>query len=260
MTNREDFLKECLIIDTETTSLNFREAEVIELGYCLYFNTKTWERMGSLYAPTHPILPEVSAITNITNKMVEGRPNFMDCAEGDLNIIIDTLNGRGNLVAHNSFYDRKVLENYNVRDTVPWLCTMRLAQKLYADDDSVKQFNLPYLRYRFELDIPEDMPAHRASTDAYMTGMLLEHIVDDMVAQGIIDDTMEFAPQVEEYIAKPIIMTKMPFGKHKGKPLIEVPLSYWTWALKNMTSLDETSEEFDKDFAASVESAVSQLV
>ena len=26
--------------------------------------------------------------------------------------------------------------------------------------------------------------------------------------------------------------SKMPFGKHKGKRLIEVPVSYWKWFLK----------------------------
>ncbi|MFD1676400.1 putative quorum-sensing-regulated virulence factor [Alicyclobacillus fodiniaquatilis] len=30
----------------------------------------------------------------------------------------------------------------------------------------------------------------------------------------------------------------MPFGKHKGARLDEVPSSYFSWALQNMTDLD----------------------
>ena len=33
--------------------------------------------------------------------------------------------------------------------------------------------------------------------------------------------------------------TKMPFGKHKGQLIVDLPKSYVRWALDNMASLDD---------------------
>ncbi|WAH35970.1 putative quorum-sensing-regulated virulence factor [Alicyclobacillus dauci] len=47
--------------------------------------------------------------------------------------------------------------------------------------------------------------------------------------------------QVEElieYAASPIPIEVMPFGKHKGMRMDEIPVSYFNWALQNMTELD----------------------
>jgi len=261
MDNREEFLKNCIPLDTETTSLSFAVAEVIELGFALKFE-KHWEVISNLYKPVDTeISHEVSAITNITQKMVENKPYFGKQIEGDLNIILDTIVGTGNLVAHNAFYDSKVMEKYPMRDIgSPWLCTLRMAKKLYADDETVTQYNLPYLRYRFELDIPEHMAHHRAGADAFMTGLLLEHLVDEMVRQEIILKDEPYKEQIEEWLEKPVTIDKMPFGKHKGKKLTEIPLSYWKWALQNLDSLDEDKDGYDKDFAASVALAIEELI
>jgi hypothetical protein len=48
----------------------------------------------------------------------------------------------------------------------------------------------------------------------------------------------------------------MPFGKHKGELMIDVPRSYWRWAMANMDSLNEEADNFDPDFAASVHRAL----
>jgi hypothetical protein len=44
----------------------------------------------------------------------------------------------------------------------------------------------------------------------------------------------------------------MPFGKHKGEEFSKIPMSYWNWALANFDALNEESDNFDPDFAASV--------
>lgn len=260
MNNKEIFLSECFVLDTETTSLNFREAEVIEFGYVMK-HADGWTCFDSLHAPSEPISFEVQAITNITNKMVAGKPKFEDSLY-DINMVLNTLIGTGSRVAHNAFYDSSVLNKYtNIVDIqTDWLCTMRLAKKLYANDDTVTQFNLPYLRYRFELDVPEDLPAHRASADAFVTALLLEYMVTQMETDGILDENQPYREQIEVWLAAPVIITKMPFGKHKGKKLEEVPISYWQWAFKNLDSLDESKDEFDKDFAASVTSALEKMI
>jgi len=201
-------------------------------------------------------MPEISAVTNITDKMVKGKPSFAKSIES-FDKILETIGTPDDtiIVAHNAFYDKNVFTHGYSTSTVldrEWVCTMRMAKKLYADDDTVTAFNLAYLRYRFDLDVPDDIPAHRASADAYVTAKLFEHLLDEALAQGVFAPGVDKRTQLLEWLNEPAIMTKMPFGKHKGKKLEEVPMSYWNWALNNMDSLDEKKDEYDADFAASV--------
>jgi len=259
----KDLLINTIVLDTETTSLNFREAEVIEFGFVLKFEDD-WHQFNELHKPSEPITPEISAVTNITDKMVDDKASFAE-SYTDFDKILDTIGSVDDtlIVAHNAFYDKSVFENGYPLSTVlnhEWVCTMRMAKKLFTNDDTVTKFNLPYLRYRFELDIPEDMPAHRASTDAYMTAKLFEFLLDEAQAQGVFAPGASKRTQLLEWMAAPAIVDVMPFGKHKGKKLTDVPMSYWTWALNNMDSLNEKKDEYDADFAASVIKALEGLV
>lgn len=258
MNRKEEFLNDCIILDTETTSKDYAAAEVIEYGYILRMNGE-WQEFNTLHKPYEPITAEISAITNITNKMVAGEPYFEDMVD-KVKETIEAYCGAATLVAHNSFYDMKVLENYGI-DYPQWLCTMRIAKKLHHEDNTVTAFNLPYLRYRFEILEPADHPnidAHRASADALVTAHLLEQSVDEMIELGVLTEDAPYAPQIQAWLDEPIVFDTMPMGKHKGKKLVDVPMDYWKWALSNMDSLDETKENFDKDFAASVEKALAE--
>jgi hypothetical protein len=48
----------------------------------------------------------------------------------------------------------------------------------------------------------------------------------------------------------------IPFGKHKGIPIDEVPGDYLVWALKNMDCCDPDHEKFWPEFTATLESLV----
>jgi len=253
-----------LVLDTETTSLDFKEAEVIEYaaGSVLEVVTavadESYEiKFTDMYKPSKPLLPEVSAITNISNRMLEL------CAAGsfndDLKLVQDHMDKYEYYIAHNAFYDRQVLAGYDLK-LPKELCTMRLAQRLYADDIDVKAFNLPYLRYALDLPVPDTFIAHRADADVIMTGMLFTVLVEKAIADGCIDGNADdLGAELFEFLAKPIKITKMPFGKHKGTKLNEIPLTYWQWALENVDSLQEDKPEYDADFAASVAEAVEEI-
>jgi DNA polymerase-3 subunit epsilon len=249
MSKREEFLQNCLILDVEATGPDYTTAQIIELAFCLR-DGDSWTAFDELHKPDDPITPEISAITNITNRMVEDCVPFRDALPA-FNDILSKLTGKGFCVAHNVKYDKGILAQHGIIDQ-DWLCTLRMIRKLYQGDDSVKMHNLPYLRYRFDLEIPEDAMAHRADADALCAAALLEHIVDELENRGIIEKDVDYAPQILEWMESPIIIDTMPFGKHKGKKLADVPISYWTWAFENLDSLDETKESFDKDFADSI--------
>lgn len=251
MTEKEKFLKLCLVLDTETTGKDYKIAEVIELGYVIRNENSSWLAFDELYKPREPISPGCSAVCNITNKMVEHKLYYEDCSGFITQFVEEFEADRTVFVAHNAFYDREVLKRYGV--TFPnELCTLRMAKKLYGDDLTVEAVNLPYLRYRFEIDLPPTVACHRADSDALITGMLLDKFIDEMELRGILDTTLPYWPQIYDWINKPTIFDTMPFGKWKGTKLTEVPMNYWNWALKNMTSLDEDADDYDADFATSV--------
>lgn len=254
-----DFLNKTVSVDTETTSLNFRDAEVIEFGRTPV--TDLDMKYSELYAPRPGfagITPKISAITGITPKMVAGRKSFDDDIEEHR---LD-LEGFDYIVAHNAFYDSKVLNRYpeHILNSKPWICTLKLAKKLFQDDPSFEEFTLGYLRYKLELDIPDEVVCHRASDDSYVCAVLFIRLVAEMEARGLLDQTAPYGYQIIEFISKPNLLKTFPFGKHKGKPFAEIPLSYYSWALENLDSLNESKDEYDENLAHTVLHHVSKML
>ena len=100
-----------VVFDVETTGLDPKVHEVIELGmvkfaYCVDGRVvHVIDCLGALNEPTNPIPPEITALTGITNDMVAGKQ--IDAAAvssfvADANIVI----------AHNANFDRKFAERY----------------------------------------------------------------------------------------------------------------------------------------------------
>lgn len=254
-TRKQEFLNSCLVLDTETNSDDYKVAEIIESGFVIRENND-WTIFQELHRPVErPIPPKVESICYITNEMVADKDPFVGCAP----VFSDVVKGykNGYLVAHNHFYDMRVLERHGV-DTSDheWICTWRMSKKLFNNVPEVEETNLPYLRFALKLDVPIEMHCHRAGNDSFMTGRLLEVFVDMMEEMGLLDDSKPYGPQIAEWAAAPIIYTRMPFGKHKGELMTEVPHSYWNWAMKNTHWFDETADNFDPDLLASINEAL----
>ncbi|WPK38744.1 DNA polymerase exonuclease subunit [Pseudomonas phage Cassandra] len=252
----KELLESLIILDTETTHLDTRVAEIIELGIASY--TNKWTYSSELFKPrvNHAqITPKISSITGITDRMVEGKPTFADVVDQYKSITNCQL-----IVAHNAPYDKKVLERYDIASSTNWLCTLKLARYAYQTDPTFEEFKLSYLRYKLMLDIPDDFVAHRAGEDAYMCGVLLERIVTDLESKNKLDSDIPYADQLIEISNKPLMLSSMPFGKHKDKPLDEVPMDYWIWALNNLDALDETKPEYNRDLAYTLEQYLSDKI
>jgi exodeoxyribonuclease X len=255
MDRKEEFLQKCLILDTETNSDDYKIAEIIESGFVIREN-EDWTIFQELHKPIdRPIPPKVESICYITNKMVEDKPSFLDSKE-TFQSVIDGYSD-GYLVAHNHFYDMRVLERYGI-DTSNhlWICTWRMAKKLFNEVPSIDETNLPYLRFALELDVPIEMLCHRAGNDSFITAKLLEVLVDLMQGTGLLDNDRPFGPQILEFSSSPIIYSRMPFGKHKGELMTSIPHSYWQWAMKNTHWFDESADNFDPDLMASIYKAL----
>ncbi|WP_029570158.1 exodeoxyribonuclease X [Pantoea ananatis] len=204
------------VIDTETTSF---EGGVCELASIDIVGGKLCNPMSDFVKPPEPITVGAMAVHHITDAMVADAPPLSDVIDRYLNADV--------YVAHNAAFDRPKLPQI----TAPWICTLKLARKLYPELESHSN---QYLRYHFmlDVDVPENLHAHRALYDCYVTAALLLRLNRDA--------RLTIA-QMRDISARPSLLHTMRFGKHKGKTFEEIAgqdQGYLRWALANM-DLDE---------------------
>lgn len=263
--NLQRFLKEVLVIDTETTGLLDKEdSEIIEIAAGKYDSANKLSIEDRLFGSVSPIPPEASAVNYISNRMIEGLPTLAD----SFDYVDDVMGFNGVikyvLVAHNADFDRRMFikeySQYNNEDGLGiyknkenWLCTLRLAKSILGTDGPHEAFNLNYLRYYFDLDVDDDIPGHRASCDVIVTAKLLEKLVEIGIEKGLIDENEEIRPQLTNLCWNPIKITTWTIGKHKGKKIEDIPTDYLLWCIQKLDFLDENHPNYDKDLATSIE-------
>lgn len=256
MSYKQEFLNSCLILDTETTGKEFQTAEIIESGFVIRENNE-WTMFQELHKPVKTdIPPMVSSICYITNSMVKDSTPFIEYKD----IFQEVINGykNGYLVAHNSIYDMNVLKNHGIDFAEHnWICTWRISKKLFNGVADIESTSLPYLRFALGLDVPIELRCHRAGNDSFITGKLLEILVDLMESSEILELDKPYGPQIYNWASQPIIYERMSFGKYKNVLMKDIPKDYWMWALNNFDSLDDSTENFDPDLAASINYALS---
>ncbi|WP_209946109.1 3'-5' exonuclease [Bradyrhizobium elkanii] len=113
-----------ILLDTETTGLDHRKDEIIELGMVKFDYLPDGRIVGvrdtfaTFNEPSIPIPPEVTAITGITDEMVAGQ-RFDDAA---VSAFVDEA---VITIAHNSGFDRKFAERYwPIFEQKAWGCSM----------------------------------------------------------------------------------------------------------------------------------------
>lgn len=206
------------VIDTETTSF---EGGIVEIASVDIVNGVICNPMSDLVRPPEEIGFAAMAIYHITEDMVANAPLISD--------VIGRYLGADVYVAHNAAFDKSKLPQIDA----PWICTLKLARKLYPELES---HGNQFLRYCLGLkpDVPEGLYAHRALYDCYVTAELLMYMGRE--AQWTIREMREIS-------ASPSLLYRLRFGKHKGKTFAEVASEdkgYLRWLLG--TDLDEDME------------------
>ena len=122
---RPGFPRNGLLVDTETTGLSHRTDEVIEIGAVAFSFNEAGQIgdvtgvYGGLRKPDRPVPAEITRLTGITDKMLEGQ-------EIDY-LALDRLVGPADLViAHNAAFDRPFCER--LTDTFgqkAWACSVK---------------------------------------------------------------------------------------------------------------------------------------
>lgn len=210
-----------LVLDTETTGLSPEVDRVVEIAaVCVDPDAGTVTPVVDvLVNPGRPIPPAASAVHHLTDEDVADAEPF----DRVWSAKVAPLLGPGTVIAaHNARFDRQfVPEMPN-----PWLCTMRLAKHLWPDAPA---YGNQVLRYWRSLRIETGAP-HRALSDATVTGHLLLELVASYRQTVSPEGALDLAA-LAQYAAAPFPIAVMPFGKHKGTPLEEVPPDYVRWLL-----------------------------
>jgi DNA polymerase-3 subunit epsilon len=112
-----------ILLDTETTGLDHRKDELIELGMVKFDYLPDGRIVGvkdvfsAFNEPTEPIPPDITALTGITDAMVAD--HRID--EAAVTAFVD---GAVIVIAHNSSFDRKFAERYwPVFEGIAWGCS-----------------------------------------------------------------------------------------------------------------------------------------
>lgn len=135
------------------------------------------------------------------------------------------------IIGHNVDCDTQAINRCGVdTSNIKSICTLAMARNLWPDLDA---HNLSALAYRFAYDkkaMREHLKnAHNAFADCVTTITLLEEIIREKNITSI--------EQLYDFSQLARIPTHMPFGKHKGVPIYDLPNSYKNW-LFGLADLD----------------------
>jgi exodeoxyribonuclease X len=203
------------VMDTETTGLD-EDRAIVEVSWVEINDSGLAVSIPTVYKvdPGKPINCSAAGVHGIRDE---------DIAAGKFPKIADVEFPSGPiiLVAHNTAFDRPLLEDHC--NIVAELCTLRLARRLLPDAPDHKLATL--LCY---CGLPA-MVSHSAGMDVLQTSFLLKYL-----CQGAEMSALELIP----WAAKPLVYTLMPFGKHKGQRMEDVPRSYLVWLSKQDLDMD----------------------
>lgn len=197
--------------DTETTGIKSDRDRIIEIAAFDPINNLSFEK---LINPGIPIPAEASAIHHITDQMVADAPSFAQVGQE----FIDFCQGDVILIAHNNDgFDLHFLRNEFSRHSLAmpawrFLDSLKWARRYRPD---LPRHTLQSLRELF--GIPANN-AHRALDDVIVLEKVMSNLIDDLHIE-----------EVYQLLNRPRLIQHMPFGKHQGQPLAQVPKSYFQW-------------------------------
>jgi DNA polymerase-3 subunit epsilon len=201
--------------DTETTGIRPDQDRVIEIAAFDPVLNKTFEK---LINPGIAIPKEATAIHHITNEMVSNAPSFADVAAE----FVQFCEGDVVLIAHNNdSFDVHFLRNEFSRSNVafpPWkfLDTLKWSRRYRPD---LPRHTLQFLREIYA--VPANN-AHRALDDVIVLHKVFSQMIDDLDIEVVYN-----------LLNKPRQLQHMPFGKHQGVPLKQIPRDYVQWLAGN---------------------------
>jgi len=200
-----------IVFDTETTGVG-KDKQAVEIAMVeIDSNMVVQGEASSLIKPTCPISPEAEAVHGISMDMLKDCPTIEEWVR---DILGGRLEGDIVLIGHRIGFDRPLFAP--IGDAKFALDTLVLAQTYVPESpnkklDTLKEF----------LSLPGGGESHRAMADVTTCLQLLQHIVP-MTGRTL--EVLSTVPYT--------VIHRMPWGKHEGKLLLELPEDYRRWLLK----------------------------
>lgn len=200
-----------IFYDTETTGIRAESDRIIELAAYDPVRDRTF---CQLIHPGCSIPAEATAIHQISNEMVASAPPFAKVAEE----FVQFCEGDVILLAHNNdSFDLHFLRHEFGRNQLtlpPWrfIDTLKWSRRYRSD---LPRHTLQFLREHY--GIPANN-AHRALDDVIVLHQVFSQMIDDLTID-----------EVYALLNRSRPLQHMPFGKHQGIPLRQVPRDYLHW-------------------------------
>ena len=216
--------------DTETTGTSFKEDNIIEIAAYDPEEDRTFE---SFVNPGRPIPKAASDINHITDDMVATADTFeivgqrfIEFCEGDV-ILLAHNNDRFDLHFLRREYERNnlTMPSWKFLDSLKWA-------RRYRYD--LPEHNLQFLRKTYGIEANN---AHRALEDVKVLYKVFKAMTEDLSVEAIYS-----------LMKEPRLISKMPFGKHKGKAILEVPRNYVRWLADNGALDKDENQQLRQSF------------
>lgn len=221
-----------IILDTETTGV-LEEDRIIQLSYLVTDASGKIEEVHNEFCePALPIKFDAMAIHHITPEQLAGKPK---CTELSGFARLHELNTPDNLIVIQSAeFDLGMLAKEGFVSNMKLVDTFRIHRFFYHEDPHGLQYNRYALGlYKKEAAQMQELGVQIAAHDALGDVIVLKNFYDHLLKDH--DEA-----KMIEMCSKPILMEIMPFGKHKGKLIVEV-------AVSERRSLAYMLETFDLD-------------
>jgi DNA polymerase III epsilon subunit-like protein len=201
-----------------------------------------------LFDPEQKIEIGAMATHHITPEMLKGKPKFSTMVK-----ILDGIFDDHIAVAHNAVFDVSRLEYEGVKKPRFIIDTLKLARNLLQwSDTEPEKYNLQYLRYFLELEKTEHflerytetkITAHDATGDVIILETLFMELFKRYKEKTNAQDNRLLVDMIN-LSAKPVFLRRMPFGKHRGEEISNVPDSYLDWLKKQ---IQKNREDFSDE-------------
>ena len=222
-----------VVVDVETTGTNPETDRIVQIGIIKLYPDGKKTEWETLVNPEMPIPPEIGLIHGITNETVRDAPKFSEIAHN----IVSGMK-MCDYCGYNVKFDLKFLEAEIQRAGIKFTFNGRILDGLRIFQTKERRDLTAAVKFYLKEDLSG---AHNALTDARATLRVveaqLEHYPDlprtmeelhvlffETVTGDNYDPDGKFIWRNSECCIN--------FGKHKGKPLRDLPIDYIQWMLK----------------------------
>jgi len=224
-----------IFLDTETTGAGPND-RLIQIGY----RTTDDIDVNELYSTDRNIEIGAMAVHHITEKMLEGKPAFIDSpAYHDLKSRFEKSHV---FIAHNAPFDVAMIEKEGLH-VGPIIDTLKIARVL-DPQEKIESYAMQYLRYLLGIEV--EAIAHDAWGDILVLEKLFYRLLKKIVEEKDMTQDEAIVWMIEES-KKPILFRSIKFGKHAGKKIADIAESdpgYLRWLLGEKEKEDIPNENW----------------